>query len=148
MSSLSPCSYCHRHIEAGAADCPFCGARSERAAAVARPAGSGRLSRAAVFAAGATLVGMAAACSSSTTGADGGTGTAGAGGAGGTVSPHGGAGGTASTGTGGTVASAGASGEGGESGRGGSTGASGGPTDGSTDSLTVAIYSAPFPPAP
>jgi hypothetical protein len=132
MSSLIPCASCHRHIEAGATDCPFCGARSERPAAVARPAGSGRLSRAAVFAAGATLVGMAAACSSTTTGADGGTGTAGTGG---------------TAGAGGTVASTGDGGQGGQSGRGGSTGGTGAPTDGSTDHVAIPIYSAPFPPS-
>jgi hypothetical protein len=131
MSSLSPCASCHRHIEAGAADGLFCGARSERPV-VARPAGSVRLSRAAVFAAGATLVGMAAACSSTTTGADGGPGTAGTGG---------------TAGAGGTVASTGGGGQGGQSGRGGSTGGTGAPTDASTDHVAIPIYSAPFPPS-
>jgi len=135
MNSLSPCPSCHRHVEVGPElgpiVCPFCGATSERPAPPRRPFVSGRLSRAAVFAAGATLVGMAAACSSSTTGTDGGPGAGGKGGAGG------------------TVASTGGGGQGGESGRGGSTaGAAGGPTDASADQVTIAIYSAPFPPTP
>jgi hypothetical protein len=64
---LSPCLACARHVKVGACSCPFCGAK---VACVAPPsvAGGERMSRAALFAAGAlgTVLG-ATDCSSSST---------------------------------------------------------------------------------
>jgi hypothetical protein len=99
--------------------CPFCGAalpERERATTVATP--RPRLSRAALFAAGATLMG-AAACSSSSNGLDASGGAGGQAGASGGTSGQAGVGGT--TGQGGNDA--------------------GSPSDG-----PIAIYSAVFPP--
>ena len=65
MSHLAPCPACNRHVAVGETACPFCAATLPAAfRAQQRPAPlRGRLSRAALMAAGATLMG-AAACSS------------------------------------------------------------------------------------
>lgn len=65
MSHLAPCPACNRHVDVGENACPFCAAplpvsfRAQQPPAPLR----GRLGRAALMAAGATLMG-AAACSS------------------------------------------------------------------------------------
>jgi len=125
MSALNPCPSCNRHVRADETACPFCAAAlPSRASLPERVLPRGRLSRAALIAAGATLAGLSA-CSSSTSGSD--------------------------AGTGGTTAAAGSSG-GGTSG-GGTNGAAGGGggsasagTSGSGGQVSVAIYSAAFPP--
>ncbi|MES1206393.1 MAG: hypothetical protein ABUS79_10690 [Pseudomonadota bacterium] len=63
MSQLVPCPCCNRHVRIGEAGCPFCAcALPNRAAAAPRPnAPTGRLSRAAMVAAGA-LLGATAGC--------------------------------------------------------------------------------------
>jgi hypothetical protein len=138
MSRLHPCPSCNRHVRAGDAACPFCG--TALAAAPPRvpgaPALLGRLGRAALFAAGATLLGAGACTDSKCAHATCGAGLAGTsgGGAGGSA---GAAGGSAGAGAG----SAGAAG--------GSAGAAG--NDAGTDAVSphdgpVAIYSAAFPP--
>ena len=61
MSHLAPCPACNRHVDAGESACPFCAAAlpvSLRAQQL--PATPRRLSRAALLAAGATLIGAAA----------------------------------------------------------------------------------------
>jgi len=117
MSQLSPCPGCSRHVRVGAATCPFCdvalSGEPVLAPAISR---GGRLSRAAMFVAGAALA-TVAACSDTD---DGGAGGAG----GGTAGAAGGASG--SPGAGGAV--------------GGTTGAAG------SLGGAIAIYSAPFPP--
>jgi hypothetical protein len=119
MSELSPCPSCNRHVRVEETACPFCNGAlparpRDQMPATARP----RLSRAALFTAGATLLG-AAACSSSSNNTD-----AGAGGTGGTHQD-------------------GAAGTGGHGGSGGQDAGDAGPsgTDG-----PIAIYSAAFPP--
>jgi len=131
MSHLAPCPSCQRHVRASDAACPFCGAATvvPGGGASALSGLRGRLSRAALFAAGATLIGMSACTDSkcadlSCTGAGG----------------FGGGGAAGASGTGGTSA-------------GGTTGQAGGggTNDAGTDAVTptdgpVAIYSAVFPP--
>ena len=98
MRTLSPCPACQRHVRVTEEACPFCGAAIPRAAARGTEAVArlrGRPSRAAIFAAGATLAGLSA-CSSSTPGGDAGvSGAAGmsAGGQGGDAGGAAGAGG-------------------------------------------------------
>ena len=59
MSHLVPCPACHRHVRAHESTCPFCAAALPAApAAPALP--TGRMSRAAVFVAGAAVAGAAA----------------------------------------------------------------------------------------
>ena len=66
MSHLAPCPACNRHVDVAESACPFCAIalpvafRAQQSPAPLR----GRLGRAALMAAGATLMG-AAACSSS-----------------------------------------------------------------------------------
>jgi hypothetical protein len=70
MTQLVPCPGCDRHVRASDPACPFCAcALPDTASTTAAPAAPPRprMSRAALFAAGATMVG-AAACSSSATG--------------------------------------------------------------------------------
>jgi hypothetical protein len=69
MTSLVPCPSCARHVRVEETRCPFCdGPLPARAPVAARgPSAPGRLSRAALFAAGATLAG-AAGCSSDSIG--------------------------------------------------------------------------------
>lgn len=58
---LRPCLSCKRHVAVDAASCPFCAASLAMAADVIEPAG--RLSRAAVFAAGvAAIAATGSAC--------------------------------------------------------------------------------------
>jgi hypothetical protein len=67
---LLACPACSRHLRASEANCPFCGAEvpTEFKDAPA-PRGPGRrLSRAALYAFGATSLGLATACSGSVTG--------------------------------------------------------------------------------
>jgi hypothetical protein len=63
MSCLAPCPACNRHVSAHDAACPFCAAALPETfrCQPARVAPSGRLSRAAMIAAGAAL--MSASCS-------------------------------------------------------------------------------------
>jgi hypothetical protein len=63
MIDLRPCSACRRHVRVDASACPFCGAPAEAAQARSMP--RGRLTRAAVFAAGTALAGAAAGCGGS-----------------------------------------------------------------------------------
>ena len=65
MSQLLPCPACNRHVDAAETACPFCAAVLPEAFRASRPLvpPPRRLGRAALMAAGATLVG-AAACSS------------------------------------------------------------------------------------
>ena len=123
MSQLSPCPGCSRHVKVAERVCPFC-ARDLPAQPVAAvtPPGRPRMSRAAAFALGATMVG-AAACSSSTP----------------KTTPDGNA--DAPTTDAGPEAGTGGGGAGG----GGAGGASG-PTDGGQDHAPIPIYSAVFPP--
>lgn len=97
MSHLAPCPSCNRHVRVSDAACPFCGTVVVTAAAdVASPGGMrGRLGRAALFAAGATLMGLSACsdpkcleCTAGVAGMSGG----GAGGGGGGGGSSGGAG--------------------------------------------------------
>lgn len=131
MSTLTPCPSCNRHVRVGDASCPFCGsAVPVAAAAVSAPVPRGRLGRAALFAAGAALMGIGACtdskCAHLTCSA-----------------------GMAGMNAGGTGGTGGTTGAGGTTGTGGTTGAAGNdagvdailPTDG-----PVAIYSAVFPP--
>jgi hypothetical protein len=131
MSELSPCPSCHRHVRVEETVCPFCeAALPERARVGVRttPAPRGRLSRTALFAAGATLMG-AAACSSTSNnpntdgGGTGGMHQDGAAGAGGHDAGE-------------DSGNAGAGGNGGEAGSDAGSGHDG----------PIAIYSAAFPP--
>jgi hypothetical protein len=61
---FSPCSACARHVKEGDRVCPFCGAEVSRSIEVSFVP-RGRLSRAALFAAGAASALAAADCSSS-----------------------------------------------------------------------------------
>lgn len=121
MSHLAPCPACNRHVDVAERACPFCAAAlpaSFRAQSPLIPL-RGRLGRAALMAAGATLMG-AAACSSAPL----------------PVPAYGGP----VTGTGGMTAT------GGTNGGGGATGAGGTPaTDAGQDRSLVAIYGAPTP---
>ncbi len=58
MSAFWPCPGCSRHVKRGDATCPFCGATASVDIAPTRVL-AGRLSRAALFAAGAVGVGIA-----------------------------------------------------------------------------------------
>lgn len=61
MSELVPCPGCHRHVRVRETGCPFCAcALPEREASAPAPKPRGRMSRAALFAAGAALLGTAA----------------------------------------------------------------------------------------
>ncbi len=142
MTALSPCPSCRRHVRAGEATCPFCETRlAGSAPSVASPTlapARGRLNRTALFAAGATLVGMAA-CGSTLPSplADGS-----AGGAGGTFGQTGGAGGARGGAGGGAAAGAGGAG----AASGGIGGDLGGSPDAAIDRFAIPIYSAAFPP--
>jgi hypothetical protein len=63
MSHLAPCPACRRHVEVVETTCPFCAAAlAESFRGQTRPAPpAGRLSRAALMAAGATLLGACSA---------------------------------------------------------------------------------------
>jgi hypothetical protein len=65
MKCLAPCPSCDRHIAIDEAACPFCATALpksfRREHACGRPP-PGRLSRAAMIAAGATLIGVQASC--------------------------------------------------------------------------------------
>jgi hypothetical protein len=99
VSELIPCSECNRHVRMSDMVCPFCAApQPARATLPETEAPRARLSRTAIFAAGAALAGMSA-CSSTANPADSGAGgaaagtggvTGGAGGAGGAATPDGG----------------------------------------------------------
>ncbi|HXT98682.1 MAG TPA: hypothetical protein VN853_20450 [Polyangia bacterium] len=97
MSQLLPCPACSRHVDAAETACPFCAAVLSESFRTMRPPAPPRrrLSRAALMAAGATLVG-AAACSSSAPSP--GTGSGGASGSTGETGGSSGSGGTAGTG--------------------------------------------------
>jgi hypothetical protein len=65
MIDLHPCPSCQRHVSVADAACPFCGAAQPEHAPLAMP--RGRLSRAAVFAAGTLAAASAgAACGGKT----------------------------------------------------------------------------------
>ena len=66
MSQLTPCPACHRHVRKTETTCPFCSASVSLAHLPAPVLPSSRLSRAATFAFGASLVGVTAlvSCSS------------------------------------------------------------------------------------
>jgi len=123
MSRLSPCPACHRHVRVSSSACPFCG--TSLSAAAPEPAEPPRgISRTAVLAFGAALVGSATlGCSSETS-----TGTTGGGSSSSvaastaeSTSTTGGVGGAG--GQGGKAAGAGgAGGQGGQGGAGGSNG--------------------------
>jgi hypothetical protein len=61
MSQFAPCPACNRHIVTDEIECPFCAAALPDSfrELPARPAPRGRLSRAALMAAGAALIGAA-----------------------------------------------------------------------------------------
>ena len=64
MSQLLPCPRCKRHVRSAETECPFCEATlPARGPASAGPF-RGRMSRAAIMAAGATLMVAGAACES------------------------------------------------------------------------------------
>jgi hypothetical protein len=65
MSHLAPCPVCNRHVDVAESACPFCATALPAAFRARQPPAPprGRLGRAALMAAGATLIG-AAACSS------------------------------------------------------------------------------------
>ena len=99
MSNFVPCPACNRHVLCSETACPFCSAalpesRCEQSSA---PRSPGRLSRAAMLAAGAALMG-AEACSNSVTPVYGGP-PGGAGGSSMTSDGGGGAGGSPSDGS-------------------------------------------------
>jgi hypothetical protein len=138
MSHLLPCPACNRHIEAVESVCPFCAAPLPVAFAARPPRATPprRLGRAALMAAGATLMGAAACNNNDAIGSgpkDASTVTTGTGGS--NVGPVYGS--PPITGTGGTIVAAyggpiptgGTFGTGGAGGTGGSAGA-GGATDG------------------
>jgi hypothetical protein len=156
MSQLLPCPACNRHVDAAETACPFCAAVLPEAFRASRPLvpPPRRLGRAALMAAGATLVG-AAACSSNDAIGNGPkdaamTMTTGTGG-GSVVAAYG-----APLPTGGTSGAAGSTGEGGSV----ATGGTGGSADAATDATVkpsdagrdrgvIAIYGvAPFPVGP
>lgn len=116
MSHLVPCPECGRHVRTHESACPFCDVALSLASTPPHVLPKRRLSRAALFAFGATIVGATTlGCSDSDD--DGGTGgsagTAGSSGSGGA----GGAGGTAgAAGSGGTAGGAGSAGAGGMAG--------------------------------
>jgi hypothetical protein len=126
--ALAPCTSCRRHVRTTETACPFCGAALD-AVQLGRgvvPGTTQRLSRAAAFVFGATLVAGPSACSGDTenpTGASAaasGAGAAGSGGAGASGSTSG------DGGSGGPVYGSPAVGGGGGSGEGGAGGSLGG----------------------
>lgn len=64
MSQLVPCSKCMRHVRSVETECPFCRAALPVRASAPANAFRGRMSRAAILAAGATLMVAGAACDS------------------------------------------------------------------------------------
>ena len=121
MGHLVPCSACGRHVFSTERGCPFCGVELPAKVSVPAPAPRIRLGRAAMFAAGATLVGVTA-CKDGTASKDAASDAdrdtmSDASGAGGT------GGGAGSQGTGG--GKGGASGSGGAGGRTGQAGVGG-----------------------
>jgi hypothetical protein len=58
-SKFTPCGTCARHVKQGDAACPFCGAATRKAAPPAALSAAGRLSRSALFAAGAVGAALA-----------------------------------------------------------------------------------------
>lgn len=66
MTQFAPCPACNRHVTTDEAECPFCAATQPGSfwLRAPLPASPGRLSRAAMLAAGAALLG---ACASSKT---------------------------------------------------------------------------------
>ena len=149
MSHLVPCPACNRHVDVGESVCPFCATAFPAAFRAQQPPAPprARLGRAALMAAGATLMG-AAACSSSD--AIGGTDAA-------TdrppitkdasedrnVVPFYGAPQTGTGGIGGTTGSGGTNSTGGATGAGGRTA-----RDAGEDRSIVAIYGAAVPDGP
>jgi hypothetical protein len=67
MSQLRPCPHCSRHTRVCEAVCPFCGGALPECEAAPPGNSRGRLSRATLFAVGATLLG-GAACDNRSTG--------------------------------------------------------------------------------
>jgi hypothetical protein len=149
MSHLVPCPACNRHVDVAESACPFCAAALPVAFRAQPPLIPlrGRLGRAALMAAGATLMG-AAACSSSDAigGNDAATDrpavTKDATEDRGFVAFYG----APFPGTGGANATGGANGTGGATGAGGTTGSGGTTTrDAGEDRSVVAIYGAAVP---
>jgi hypothetical protein len=148
MSHLAPCPTCNRHVDVAEGACPFC-ATALPAAFRAQPPLiplRGRLSRAALMAAGATLMG-AAACSNNDaiSGNDAATDrpavTKDASEDRGFVAFYG----APFPGIGGASATGGTNGTGGVTGGGGTTGSGGTTTrDAGEDRSVVAIYGAPL----
>ena len=148
MSHLAPCPACNRHVDVAEGACPFC-ATALPAAFRAQPRLiplRGRLSRAALMAAGATLMGAAACSSEALTSNDAATDrpavTKDASEDRGFVAFYG----APFPGTGGEGATGGTNGTGGATGAGGTIG-SGGTTarDAGEDRSVVAIYGAAVP---
>jgi hypothetical protein len=127
MSHLVPCPACSRHVLAAERGCPFCGVELPAHLSPPPALPRARLGRAAMFAAGATLVGVAA-CKNGTSSKDAGVDQnviSDASGMGGNdMGPHGG-----NSGVGGTAGGGGAIGSGGGAGR-GTAGAAGGTAGG------------------
>jgi hypothetical protein len=130
MSVLSPCPACHRHVRQADPVCPFCSAALPPPSnALAPPQPRARLSRAAIFTAGAVLIGLTSCSNTSNNPSTDGAPPAGSGG---------------SSGSGGAAgATAGAGGHAGAAGAGGAAGTAG--HDAGLDG-PIAIYSAAFPP--
>ena len=112
MSRFQPCPSCARHVRSEDLSCPFCQAAMPTPSPTSAPGGASvataaprvRMSRIAVLAAGATLMGAAASCDSAGKSADAGSGgqtMTGSGGAGGGAT--GGANGLPDAGTGGST---------------------------------------------
>jgi hypothetical protein len=121
MSHLVPCPDCGRHVRVHEAECPFCAASLNLAATPPPVLPKRRLGRAALFAFGATLVGITAiGCGDSDDGGGtgGSSGSAGSSGSGGSAGSAGSAGSGGSAGTAGTGGSAGAAGSAGFAGAG------------------------------
>lgn len=142
MSHLVPCPACHRHVDVAESACPFCATALPAAFRAQQPPAPprGRLGRAALMAAGATLMG-AAACSgdplsSADAAADRPAVTKDASEDRSVVAIYG----APVTGSGGTSASGGANGSGGATGAGGTTA-----RDAGEDRSVVAIYGAAAP---
>ena len=138
MSHLLPCGSCHRHIRVSDERCPFCGvALSLEQRASAPPVMPGRrLGRAALFAFGATMMGVAACSDDSGAGKDAGNPPA----ADGSADKGGGSGGSGTGGKGGSggAGTGGQSGSGGASNDGGSGGMDGAVDRGGTGGLAAA----------
>ena len=149
MSHLAPCPACNRHVDVAESACPFCAValpvafRSQQAPAQLR----GRLGRAALMAAGATLMGAAAcssndAISSTDAATDRPAVSKDAGEDRSVVAVYG----APFTGTGGVSATGGTNGAGGATGAGGSSGTTA--RDAGEDRSVVAIYGAAVPADP